>query len=133
MVVKLLLNTACVLCVAASGTAERPPTGLLRSLPRLCEGCLSEPLEQDYFGGVLGGEPPRLKSLTPEAFRQVAISGRAVIIENASAGTAMQGWTCEQLAKEFPKAKMRREYDWVKNPDDRNLQKMGDKKMGTNS
>lgn len=37
-------------------------------------------------------------------------------MENASAGMALEGWSCERLAQEFPDAKMRREYDWVKNP-----------------
>jgi len=48
-----------------------------------------------------------------------------IILENASSGTALEGWTCERLAEEFPEAKMRREYDWVKNPKDRNTQEMG--------
>lgn len=39
-----------------------------------------------------------------------------LILENASAGMALEGWSCERLAQEFPDAKMRREYDWVKNP-----------------
>lgn len=39
------------------------------------------------------------------------------ILENASAGMALEGWSCERLAQEFPDAKMRREYDWVKNPE----------------
>ena len=30
---------------------------------------------------------------------------------------ALEGWSCERLAQEFPDAKMRREYDWVKNPE----------------
>ena len=41
---------------------------------------------------------------------------QVLIIENASAGMALEGWSCERLAEEFPDAKMRREYDWVKNP-----------------
>ena len=40
-----------------------------------------------------------------------------LILENASAGMALEGWSCERLAQEFPDAKMRREYDWVKNPE----------------
>lgn len=48
-----------------------------------------------------------------------------MLIENASLGAALEGWSCEQLAEEFPEARMRREYDWVTNPNDRNLQKLG--------
>ena len=68
-----------------------------------------------------------------------------LIIENATAGAAMEGWTCEKLATELPGAKMRREYDWercadragwvllveclaLSNPEDENLQRMGDQR-----
>lgn len=109
---------------AQPGVPETPP----RLLPRICEGCLQEPLEVDYFGGTVGGDPPRFRSLSRDAFEELALWGRVAIIENASFGTAMGGWTCERISKEFPDARMRREYDWVANPSDRNLQKMGTKK-----
>ena len=99
-----------------------------RALPSVCKGCLLEPLELDYFAGPeapLGGEPPRLTKPSREEFDWAARLGRALLIENASDGTAFAGWTCEQIAKEFPEARMRREYDWGKNPDDRNLQALG--------
>lgn len=95
----------------------------LRELPKLCPECLPETLETEYFEGVPGQEPPRLKGpVSPETFEQAARSGKVLILENASAGMALEGWSCERLAQEFPDAKMRREYDWVKNPEDRNLQ-----------
>ena len=47
---------------------------------------------------------------------QKSILWQVLILENASAGMALEGWSCERLAQEFPDAKMRREYDWVKNP-----------------
>eukprot|EP00933_Yihiella_yeosuensis_P053738 TRINITY_DN52030_c0_g1_i1.p1 TRINITY_DN52030_c0_g1~~TRINITY_DN52030_c0_g1_i1.p1 ORF type:complete len:391 (+),score=89.21 TRINITY_DN52030_c0_g1_i1:159-1175(+) len=39
---------------------------------------------------------------------------------------ALEGWSCQKLSEEFPEAAMRREYDWDKNPDDKNIQKLGD-------
>mmetsp|Transcript_12412 Transcript_12412/g.31218 ORF Transcript_12412/g.31218 Transcript_12412/m.31218 type:complete len:433 (+) Transcript_12412:54-1352(+) len=104
-----------------------------RVLPASCDGCFSEPLEVDYFGAGVGSEPPRASWSSLEdggrsAFEEAARLGKVLIIENASSGTALAGWTCEQLAKEFPDGRMRREYDWVANPDDRNLQTMGSQK-----
>ncbi|CAJ1364735.1 unnamed protein product [Effrenium voratum] len=111
------------LALASLGFACGEPSA--RSLPKLCAECLPEPLETDYFGGAPGGEPPRLRwPVSADAFREAARSGKVLILENASAG-ALKGWSCEKLAQEFPEAKMRREYDWVKNPEDRNLQTMG--------
>lgn len=109
--------------IAGDGSAHR-------KLSPFCKGCLAEPFEADYFGGTFGGEPPRISglSLSPADFKELALSGRVLIIENASAGTALAGWSCQRLAQEFPEAKMRREYDWLKNPEDRNLQKLGNAK-----
>lgn len=49
-----------------------------------------------------------------------------LIIEGATEGVALEGYSCERLAKEFPEARMRREYDMVQNPDDENRQTLGD-------
>lgn len=103
--------------VAAAGGSAAPP---------LCEGCFDEPAEVEYFGGTPGGEPRRLRGdASREEFEQAVLSGQVLIIENATAGAAMEGWTCTQMAKEFPEGRMRREYDWVKNGEDRNLQSVG--------
>merc|ERR1712194_89304 len=60
-----------------------------------------------------------------EFFRKAASNGKVLIISNATEGTALAGWSCERFSQEFPDAKMRREYDWEKNPKDKNLQKLG--------
>jgi len=93
---------------------------------QLCEECLQEPFESDYWGGTMGGEPPRLNLLgvenAQELFDDVARMGKVYIIENATMGSSLDGWSCEKLAEELPGAKMRKEYDWAVNPEDRNLQ-----------
>jgi len=91
----------------------------------LCRDCLSEPLETEYFGGTPSGEPPRVH-LTAEAFDVAVTSGSVLLIENATRGAALEGWTCEMFANAFPEARMRREYDWERNPRDENLQRLGD-------
>lgn len=103
-----------------------------RTLPPICAGCLTEPVESDYFaaGKGLGYEPPRLRwetllAASQETFHKAARGGKVLLIENATAGAALSGWSCERLAQEFPEARMRREYDWVANPEDRNLQILG--------
>jgi len=111
--------------VAESGTSVEPGSFSQKLLPRLCESCLAEPLELAYFGGTPGGEPRRVADLSLLDFDEAARSGQVLLIENASEGTAMAGWSCGRLAQEFPEARMRREYDWVKNPDDRNVQQLG--------
>lgn len=109
-----------------SGIADDSRPASPRTLPRLCKDCLAEPLEVDHFGG----EALRVnaKTMSQAEFHKLALSGRVLIIENASSDGAMAGWTCDRFAQEFPEAKMRREYDWVTNPEDRNLQKLGDAK-----
>ena len=96
----------------------------------LCTGCLQEPLETEYFGGTMGGEPPRLNLQdNPNAraiFDEAARAGKVLIIEGAAKGTALEGWSCKKLAEELPGAKMRKEYDWDENPEDENRQRMGD-------
>lgn len=96
-----------------------------RELPMLCDGCLSEPLEIDYFGGQTM-EPPRVRFTSIADFEQAARSGKVLLIENATFGTAFKDWSCERLATEFSDAKMRREYDWNRNPEDEDRQTMGD-------
>ena len=91
-----------------------------RELPRLCPQCLPEPMETEYFGGRPGQEPPRWSwPVSSKAFEDAARSGKVLILENATKGMALEGWSCERLAEEFPDAKMRREYDWVKNPQEK--------------
>lgn len=100
----------------------------LSAAPPLCEDCLREPAEVEYFGGSPGGEPRRLRGdASREEFEQAALSGQVLIIEQATEGAALAGWSCERLADEFPEGRMRREYDWVKNGEDRNLQQLGAK------
>jgi len=114
----------------ATGSAE------VRQLhsTKLCPSCLPEPLEPDYWQApVRAQEPPRFRPSDHadggRAFFDAAVrAGKVLIIENATAGAAMEGWTCEKLATELPGAKMRREYDWESNPEDQNLQRMGDQR-----
>lgn len=115
--IQLLCN---VLLLLPRGVAST-----LATLPKLCPSCLAEPLETAYFGGQLGGEPPRLTAPTAAAFEEAARSGKVLIIEKVSAGTSLGGWTCQRFAEAFPKARMRREYDWIRNPEDKNLQLLG--------
>jgi len=105
-------------------------------LPRLqttllCRDCFAEPVETEYWGGSLFGEPPRLQldgSAEGRAkFDAAARAGKVLILGNATVGSALDGWSCEKLADELPGARMRREYDWGENPDDDNLQRMGNK------
>jgi len=115
---------------AAALTAAPPETRLLAST-KLCDGCIHEPLELDYFGHPNElGEPPRVDgtTLTQREFARLVRRGAVLIIENATQGMSLHGWSCERLSEEFPKAKMRREYDWKRNPNDKNLQMMGDGK-----
>jgi len=121
----LLAATRPVYSAAAGGPSVESDDLPQRLLPRLCESCLAEPLELAYFGGTPGGEPRRVADLSRVDFEEAARSGQVLLIENASEGTAMAGWSCERLAQEFPEARMRREYDWVKNPEDRNMQTLG--------
>lgn len=121
------------LAAALSLLGLRGASAAAELLPALCEGCLREPLELDHFGGTYGGEPRRLLNPSREEFEEAARSGEVLIIENASAGTAMDGWSCAKLAEEFPDAKMRREYDWVANPQDKNLQRLGDQSWITHA
>mmetsp|Transcript_52130 Transcript_52130/g.110938 ORF Transcript_52130/g.110938 Transcript_52130/m.110938 type:complete len:446 (+) Transcript_52130:47-1384(+) len=117
--------------VAASGSSSSSSPEALRTLTRLCKGCFEEPVEVDYFSSFgVGREPPRVKWSDLEDggkadFRKLADAGKVLIIEDATSGMALDGWTCSKMAEEFPDGKMRREYDWVKNPQDRNLQTMG--------
>ena len=87
-------------------------------------------METEYWGGTLYGEPPRLDLSKVEdpraAFDEAARAGKVIIIENATHGTALGGWSCQKLADELPGARMRREYDWDSNPEDENIQNMGD-------
>lgn len=113
------LSTLLPVRVLANGASAAAP---------LCPECLREPAEVEYFGGTPGGEPRRLSGdVSREDFEQAALSGHVLIIENATEGAALAGWNCDRLADEFPEGRMRREYDWVKNGDDRNLQKLGAK------
>eukprot|EP00927_Polykrikos_kofoidii_P049374 TRINITY_DN43439_c0_g1_i1.p1 TRINITY_DN43439_c0_g1~~TRINITY_DN43439_c0_g1_i1.p1 ORF type:complete len:493 (+),score=79.97 TRINITY_DN43439_c0_g1_i1:50-1480(+) len=94
----------------------------------LCPKCLQEPLEDDYLGAPAGGEPPRVAAadLTREDFDRAVRAGLVLIIENATSGLPLERFGCNRFAEEFPKARMRREYDWGANPEDENLQVMGD-------
>eukprot|EP00928_Gymnodinium_smaydae_P074940 TRINITY_DN5795_c0_g1_i2.p1 TRINITY_DN5795_c0_g1~~TRINITY_DN5795_c0_g1_i2.p1 ORF type:complete len:498 (-),score=98.58 TRINITY_DN5795_c0_g1_i2:216-1709(-) len=127
-------SAAAAAAAAALLGAEAAATeagGRLPTLGPICDGCLREPLERDYFGVVSASElptlPPTLHLHSDLAdFRARALRGEALLIRNASDGTAMAGWSCERLAEEFPEGRMRREYDWAKNPEDQNLQRLGD-------
>lgn len=104
-----------------------------RHLRAICHGCIHEPLERDYFGlhhdeEIPSSDPPRFKAndLTVEQFDKMARLGKVFVVEEATKGRAMRGWSCDRLAKEFPDAKMRREYDWEHNPTHENRQSMQD-------
>mmetsp|Transcript_30447 Transcript_30447/g.78674 ORF Transcript_30447/g.78674 Transcript_30447/m.78674 type:complete len:451 (-) Transcript_30447:111-1463(-) len=96
----------------------------------LCEKCLQEPLEAEYYGAP-GSPVPRFSNYSTEEFRRAALLGKVFVVSDAMRSAEFAGWSCEKMATEFPEAKMRREYDWEKNGKDHNLQKLGDQKWIT--
>eukprot|EP00929_Paragymnodinium_shiwhaense_P113366 TRINITY_DN81646_c0_g1_i1.p1 TRINITY_DN81646_c0_g1~~TRINITY_DN81646_c0_g1_i1.p1 ORF type:complete len:449 (-),score=79.51 TRINITY_DN81646_c0_g1_i1:326-1672(-) len=125
MKTKSQVSFAALFVASTLGVADSRSTNALE----LCEKCLLEPLESDYFGSP--GEPARYSNYTSGAFYKAAVQGKVMIVSDALKGAAFNGWSCEKLAAEFPEAIMRREYDWRKNPEDKNIQRLGDKKWIT--
>ena len=106
--------TRALFLVAAVTLANAANMRLLESTA-LCPDCLKEPLEPDYWPRSRGSEPPRLSAAHPDAremFDAAVKAGKVLILENATDGTALAGWSCEKMAEELPNARMRREYDW---------------------
>jgi len=92
---------------------------------QLCENCLQEPFELDYFG-PLGSEIPKFTNISSKEFWKAAVLGKVLVVSDALKGAAFEGWTCDTLVSDFPNSKHRREYDWKRNPNDENRVRMGD-------
>jgi len=89
----------------------------------------SEPDEGEYYGT----EIPRVSKLTRAAFDKAVTEGRPLVIEDATRGLAMEGWTCEYISERFKRGRLRREYDWEANPSDKNNRAMGDASWTTDN
>ena len=111
--------------------------------PAVCKGCLTEPLEyevaKDTSDGE-GGESVEIapvpefdlsaengksgaQKLTKKRFDALVSGGKPFVIRNAfgkSPAELEAAFSCEALARKFPGGRMRREYDWERNPNDQN-------------
>ena len=112
----LLAVVLCCTARASSATADDPRFA-------------SEPDEEQYYGS----EIPRVKELTRAAFDKFVAEGRPVVVQDATRGLPMEGWTCDYISQRFKRGRLRREYDWEANPRDINNVAMGDNSWTTDN